>query len=111
MTMNTELSREMEAVEAVIQRAQADLAAGRAVDVSPLEGRISVLCEHLAAVPPEDSQAVQPRVLALIDDFSHLAREIESRMAELKEVLKDTSGRARALNAYGSAPRPDKPKR
>ncbi|MFQ5774576.1 MAG: hypothetical protein ACE5GS_08675 [Kiloniellaceae bacterium] len=105
MSATAELGKDLDAVGAVLLRARAELDAGHAIDLSPLEERVNGLCARLKTLPADEGSALRPRVLALIDDFGHLARTIEARLEELRQDLGGAAGRVKALNAYGKTSR------
>ena len=111
MSTRDTLVNEIESIGAVIRHARAALDAGQLIDVSPLEARVDKLCRSLAEVTAEDVAHLRNGVLALIDDFGQLAGMIDARLGDLRKDLAETSGRTRALSAYGKAGQPDKPKR
>ncbi len=109
MTSATDIMAEMESIGAVIRHARDLLNAGNLIDVSSIEGRVNDLCSRLERLRGNEGAALQPRVLALIDEFSQLASLIEARLEDLRGDLKQTGGRAQALSAYGLAALTDKP--
>ena len=95
-------------LQAEQERAQAELAVGSLLDLSSLEGNIEDLCSRIEGLPPEDGRRVQPRLVAIIDDFGGLCRSIEAKMEELKGQVGDAAGRRRAHSAYSKNADPEK---
>ncbi len=94
---------DLDAVGAIIARSEADLAAGAVLDLAPLEGHIEELCTRIEGLPPGDGRALQPKLLALADDFGRLGRSIEAMMGEVKAEMGQVSGRQRAASAYAKS--------
>ncbi len=108
MTSSAEILVELQALNGIIARAQADLAADSLLDLSSLEDDIEDLCCRIEGLPAEDGRCVQPRLVAIIDDFGRLGRSIEAKMEELKSQMGDTAGRRLAHNAYSNNTEPKK---
>ncbi len=108
MTSSAEIMVELQALGGVIARAQAELAADSLVDLSSLEGHIEDLCCRIEGLPAEDGRCVQPRLVAIIDDFGRLSRSIEAKMGELKSLMGDPAGRRLAHSAYSKNAEPEK---
>ncbi len=108
MTSSAEIMVELQALGGVIARAQAELAADSLVDLSSLEGHIEDLCCRIEGLPAEDGRCVQPRLVAIIDDFGRLGQSIEAKMEELKSQMGDTAGRRLAHSAYSKNAEPEK---
>ncbi len=111
MTPSNDISAEVESISAVIRHARDVLDAEGLIDVNPIEIRVDKLCGRLDKLRGKEGAALQPRILALIDEFSQLGTLIETRLESLRGELKRTGGRAQALSAYGQAAHTDKPKR
>ena len=99
---------DMDAVGDIIARTEADLAAGKVLDLAPLESHIQELCARIEGLPPGDGRALQPKLLALADDFGRLGRSIEAMMGEVKAEMGQVSGRQRAASAYAKSSEPNK---
>ncbi len=108
MTSSAEIMVELQALGGVIARAQAELAADSLLDLSSLEGDIEDLCCRIEGLPAEDGRYVQPRLVAIIDDFGRLGRSIEAKMEELRGLMGDTAGRRLAHSAYSKNAEPEK---
>ncbi len=108
MTSSAEIMVELQALGGIIARAQAELAGDSLLDLSSLEGSIEDLCRRIEGLPAEDGRRLQPRLVAIIDDFGRLGRSIEAKMEELKGQLGDASGRRRAHSAYSKNAEPEK---
>ena len=108
MTSSAEIMVELQALGGVIARAQAELAADSLLDLSSLEDDIEDLCGRIEGLPAEDSRRLQPRWVAIIDDFGRLGRAIEAKMEELKSLMGATAGRRLAHSAYSKNAEPEK---
>jgi len=108
MTSSAEIMVELQALGGVIARAQADLAAGSLLDLSSLEDDIEDLCGRIEGLPAEDGRRLQPRLVAIIDDFGRLGQAIEAKMDELKSLMGDPAGRRLAHSAYSKNAEPEK---
>lgn len=109
MTEAAKLKKEIDNVAALIDTARHVLADGRLVDLKGLDRRVETACTALAALAREDAQALQPRMIGLLEGIDSLARDLRARHAELKSALGGLSSRARAATAYvqgGGAARP-----
>ncbi len=100
MSGTGEVAAELKAIRRLIARAEAELRAERLVDLASLQGRVEALCGRIERLPAPDGRAVQPQLLALVDDFDRLARSIETKMNGLKEEMGEASRRRRAVSAY-----------
>ncbi len=94
---------ELDAVGDIIARTEADLAAGADLDLGPLESHIQELCTRIEGLPPGEGRALQPKLLALADDFGCLDRSIEAMMGLVKAEMGQVSGRQRAASAYAKS--------
>ncbi len=108
MTSSAEIMVELQALGGIIARAEAELAADVLLDLSSLERDIEGLCCRIEGLPAEDGRYVQPRLVAIIDDFGRLGRSIEAKMEELKGQMGDPAGRRRAHSAYSTSAEPEK---
>ncbi len=99
---------ELDAVGDIIARTEADLAAGAVLDLTPLESHLQGLCTRIESLPPGDGRVLQPKLLALADDFGRLGRSIEAMMGEVKAEMGQVSGRQRAASAYAKSSEPNK---
>lgn len=108
MTSSAEIIIELQALGGIIARAEAELAADSLLDLSSLEHDIEGLCRQIEGLPAEDGRYVQPRLVAIIDDFGRLGRSIEAKMEELKSQMGDPAGRQRAHSAYSQNAEPKK---
>ncbi len=106
MSHSSEIMADLNAVDGVIARAEADLAAGAILDLSPLESRIAEICARIEDLPPGEGGALQAKLLALADTFGHLGRSIEATISEVKAEMGDVSGRQRAASAYAKSSAP-----
>ncbi len=106
MSRSSELLADLEAVGDIIARTEADLAAGAVLDLAPLESQVQELCTRIEGLPPGDGRALQPKLLALADDFGRLGQSIEAMMGEVKAEIGGVSGRQRAASAYSKSSEP-----
>ncbi len=102
------LGKLVQALSGVVARARMELDAGNLVDLTAIEAGVNELCAQATTLSPSDGKTLRPRLLALMDDFGHLSRAIETRLGELKQELGDTGGRQSALRAYGKTPGPSR---
>ncbi len=100
MSQSTEIMADLNAVDGLIARAEADLAAGAVLDLAPMESHIEELCARIESLPPGEGRALQPKLLALADTFGQLGRSIEATISEVKTEMGGVSGRQRATSAY-----------
>lgn len=103
MTAGLGIMAELQAVGGVIARAEAGLAAGSLLDLAPLESLIDDLCRRIEGLPAAEGRKMQPKLLALIDDFGRLGGAIETKMAELKAEMGEAAGRRVAVSAYSKS--------
>lgn len=78
------LSTEVEKVAAMLMTARRLLAGGTMVDLSALQGMVSGVCEHVAALPSEQGQALLPGLESLRRGLDYLGddlRTLHARMA------------------------------
>ncbi len=108
MSQCSELMTDLDALGGIIARAEADLAAGTILDLSPLEGHIEELCARIEDLPPGEGRDVQPKLLALADAFGRLGQSIEATMSELRTEMGEVSGRQQAASAYAKSSEPNK---
>ena len=103
MSQSSEILADLDAVSNIIARAESELAAGAGLDFAPLERQIEELCTRIEALPPGEGRALQSKLLALADTFSHLAQSIETALNEVKAEMGGVSGRQRAASAYAKS--------
>jgi hypothetical protein len=108
MTLSNEVMADLQALGGIIARAQTDLAADSLLDLAPLEGLIEDLCRRIESLPAAEGRIVQPRLLALVDDFGRLGRSIEQKMEGLKSQMGDVTERRLAVSAYSKNADPKK---
>lgn len=108
MSPCSEIMAELDAVGGQIARAEADLAAGAVLDLGSMERHITELCTRIQGLPPGEGRALQPKLLALADDFGRLGRSIEAMMSEVSAEMGEVSGRQRAASAYAKSSEPNK---
>ncbi len=107
MTSSAGIMVELQALGGIIARAQADLASDSLLDLASLEDDIEDLCCRIEGLPAEDGRRLQPRLVAIIDDFGRLGQSIEAKMEELKSQIGDAAGRRLAHNAYSKNTEPE----
>ena len=108
MTSSAEIIIELQALGGIIARAEAELAADSLLDLSSLEHDIEGLCRQIEGLPAEDGRYVQPRLVAIIDDFGRLERSLEAKMEELRGQMGNAAGRRLAHSAYSKSAEPEK---
>jgi hypothetical protein len=106
MSQSSEILADLDAVSEIIARAESELSAGADLDFAPLERQIEELCTRIEALPTGEGRALQSRLLALADTFSHLAQSIEAALNEVKAEMGGVSGRQRAASAYAKSAKP-----
>ena len=97
---------DLDAAGGIIARTEADLAAGAVLDLAPLETHIHELCARIEDLPPGEGRVLQPKLLALADDFGRLGQSIEAMMSEVKAEMGEAAGRQRAASAYAKSSEP-----
>jgi hypothetical protein len=105
------IERELVAIGTLVQDATHQLTKGELIDMSALDGRVTKLCAHIEAQPPETAAPLRDKVLAMIQDMTRLAKMIEVRLMGLRGNLQQGGGRQGAAAAYGVPGRTDEPKR
>jgi hypothetical protein len=108
MSQSSEIMADLDAVDGMIARAEADLAAGAVLDLAPLESHIEELCTRIEGLPPGEGRDVQSKLVALADSFGRLGRSIEATMSEIKTEMGEVSGRQRAASAYAKSSEPNR---
>ncbi len=108
MSQCSEIMAELDAVDGQIARAEADLAAGAALDLAPMERHITELCTRIQDLPPGEGRVLQPKLLALADTFGGLGQSIEATMTTLQAEMGQVSGRQQAASAYAKSSEPNK---
>ncbi len=110
MTAPGHISAEMESISAAIRQAHEVLDADGLIDMSPIEIQVNDLCDRLEKLRGKQGAAMQPRILALIHEFSQLGTLIEARLESLRGGLRQTGTQDRGLSAYEQAAHSGKPK-
>ena len=100
MSAREAAGRDLDRLMGALARARADVEAGRLVDLDGLDAGVKDLCARVGALSIEEARGLRARMVALTDDFGHLARAIETRLAALKRELGDTADRRQAADAY-----------
>ena len=101
MTATAQLSHDLKGLGTALARAEAEVAAGNLVDLTPLEAHVGELCARLSGLSPAEAETLRPRMLALFDDFDRLTRTLETTLEEVRGALGGTTSRKRAIGAYG----------
>ena len=104
MSATREIMAELNTIGGIIARAETDLAADSIFDLTPLESLIEDLCRRIENLPPDQGRDIQPRLLALIDDFGQLGRSIDRKMSDIKSEMGGVMGRRQAMTAYSNNP-------
>ncbi len=84
MTSTREISAEVDAISAAIQRA---LDSGGTIDVCAVEERVGKLCGQLGTLDGGEGAALRPRLEALIEEFARLGTLIETRLENMRGDL------------------------
>ena len=58
--------------------ARALVEAGRAIDLTGIDGQVGLLCAKSLDLPPDDGRRIRPRLIALFGSMEALARVIAS---------------------------------
>jgi hypothetical protein len=58
--------------------ARALVEAGRAIDLTGIDGQVGLLCAKSLDLPPDDGRRIRPRLIALFGSMEGLARTIAS---------------------------------
>ncbi len=95
-----EVERQIKEAKARMQKARAELAAGRAVDLAGFEATADGLCGAIAKLPPPAAKAFAAELAAMIEELDRLALELKSRKAELGGRAPDPR---RVARAYGGS--------
>ncbi|TQV71257.1 hypothetical protein [Denitrobaculum tricleocarpae] len=77
---------------------------GDVIDLLPVQAEVDSLCAALAALPKDESDAVQSDVIGLVEELSTLSDKLNQGLVIIRNELKDLSERQRAVSAYGKAP-------
>ena len=86
---------------ALIGAARGVLRDGKVVDLAGLEDEVKTLCEAATALPADATEAMRPRLIALVDDLGRLAEELTVQHGELMREMGDLNKRQQATAAYG----------
>ncbi|MBT3787872.1 MAG: hypothetical protein HN725_00120 [Alphaproteobacteria bacterium] len=85
--INSEVDQELDALAAIIKRAERDLADDKLLTIGGLPERTQAVCNKVADMPVEDGRQFETRLNALISELDALGRNISSQQAELAERL------------------------
>lgn len=108
--MNTQGPRQpsademLTAIGGYVDRCYRELAAGRQIDLSGLDGEVGTLCEAVAKLPARDAEALQPRMQELMGKLTDLGKKLEEARGEVQRQLEDLNLRQKANKAYAVAP-------
>ena len=79
MTSDTETIERLNNLTAVITKMHEQIAAGKAIDMSDVQGRVQALCEEIQANPPNDPASVEAAINQMIDHFNRLSKELTAQ--------------------------------
>ena len=105
MTVIQPIAEDLTCVEAMVMRANTQVTAGYACDLTNLDAAIQQICRTIATVPADEAAPVHARLLALFDELGHLAERIEENLAVLGDRLGDNAKRREATSAYAQPPK------
>ena len=102
MSNGENLSQDLQVAEQMIARIRAEAAAGATIDLAPLETRVETLCQTVEALPSEQARQLRVNLLALVEDFDQLTKQLRGDLLQLTEQLGAATERRRAALAYSN---------
>jgi hypothetical protein len=105
MTATQPITEDLTRIEALVMRANTQVAAGYACDLTNLDAAIQQICRTVETVPADQAGPVHTRLLALFDELGHLAERIDENLAMLGDRLEDNAKRRQAASAYAQPPK------
>lgn len=101
----------LETIGHYIEQCRRELAEGRQIDLSGLDGQVDALCEEVAKLPAETAEKLQPRMQELMGELTDLGKKLEEARMEVQRQLEGLNLRQKANKAYSttSASKPEKP--
>ena len=102
MSNSENLPQELQAAEQMIARIRAEASAGNSIDLAPLEARVEILCQTVEDLPAEQARQLRVSLLALLEDFDLLAKQLKTNLVQLTEQLGAATERRRAALAYSN---------
>lgn len=82
-----EISQELDALAAIIRRAERDLADNKMLSIGGLPERTQAVCNKVTELPPEEGREYKTRLGALVSELDRLEAGISARREELNERL------------------------
>ena len=96
MTSETETIERLANLTAMITKTHEEIAVGKMIDMSDIQGRVQVLCEEIRANPPNDPASVEAAINQMIDHFNSLSKELTAQ----HKLVGGEFIRKAALSAY-----------
>ena len=82
-----EISQELDALAAIIRRAEKDLADDKVLSIGGLPERTQAVCNKVTDLPPEEGREFKSRLGALVSELDRLEAGINARREKLQERL------------------------
>jgi hypothetical protein len=95
------LKRRIESAANVVTEARRAVEAGSQVNLAGLETEVEAICTQLSALPEGAGAALQPALVALVDDLERLTDTLSDAHKKLAGDIGELSTRRRATKAYG----------
>ena len=95
-----ELKARLAEASATIAVARRALVDGKIVSLDGLEDHVDTTCKQITELPGKEGRALQPTMLALVDDLEKLAVALKGDHKETETALQGLSDRKRAQSAY-----------
>ncbi len=105
MTAIQPIAEDLTRIEGLVLRANSQVGAGYACDLSVMDAAIQAICRSIETLPAEQARGIQARVVALYDELGHLAEKIQENLATLSDRLGDNTKRREAASAYAQPPK------
>jgi DNA-binding ferritin-like protein len=87
-----EISQELDALAAIIRRAERDLAEDKLLAIGDLPERTQAVCNRVADLPKEEGSRFESRLAALINELDTLGQNISQRQEQLVDLLAELDG-------------------
>lgn len=94
-----DIASEIDSVSALIAGARAEIAAGRQVDLRPIDGRVESVCAEIKHARPGNRAAIRSALENLIRDLDSLEAELTAQFRTF-DVAPNPPAPERAANAY-----------
>ena len=97
---SVELKARLAEASATIEVARRALNDGKVVSLDGLEAHVDITCKGIIALPKDESEVLQPPMLALIDGLEQLSGALGQDHREAEDALNTLNDRQRAQSAY-----------